>query len=49
MAVSATSLDPRYVFFLDVGPRLYLWNGKKCNSMTRAKARYENIVLLKKN
>ena len=36
---NATSLDPRYVFFLDVGPRLYIWNGKKCNSMTRAKAR----------
>ncbi|CAF4516331.1 unnamed protein product, partial [Rotaria socialis] len=35
----ATSLDSRYVFFLDVGPRLYIWNGKKCNSMTRAKTR----------
>ncbi|CAF4590667.1 unnamed protein product, partial [Rotaria sp. Silwood2] len=35
----ATSLDPRYVFFLDVGPRLFIWNGKKCNSMTKAKTR----------
>ena len=42
VAVNATSLDPRYVFFLDIGPKIYIWNGKKCNSMTRAKTRYEN-------
>ncbi|CAF0945256.1 unnamed protein product [Adineta steineri] len=39
VAVSATSLDPRYVLFLDIGPKIYIWTGKKCHNMTKAKTR----------
>lgn len=39
------SLDPRHVFLLDNGMSIYLWNGIKCNPITRSKARLfaENI------
>ncbi|CAF0908368.1 unnamed protein product, partial [Didymodactylos carnosus] len=37
--VAVSSLDPRHVFYLDIGPKLYVWNGKKCNYITRNKAR----------
>ncbi len=33
------SLDPRFVFLLDDGLKIYLWNGAKCNPITRSKAR----------
>ncbi|CAF0824220.1 unnamed protein product [Brachionus calyciflorus] len=39
------SLDPRHVFLLDYGMTIFLWNGAKCNPITRSKARLfaENI------
>ncbi len=33
------SLDPRFIFLLDDGLKIYLWNGAKCNPITRSKAR----------
>ena len=37
--LSYKSLDPRFAFLLDDGMKLYLWNGSKCNPVTRSKAR----------
>ncbi|OWR42979.1 protein flightless-1 [Danaus plexippus] len=37
--VSASSLDPRYVFVLDTGLRIHLWNGKKAKNTLKSKAR----------
>ncbi|GAV08468.1 hypothetical protein RvY_18151 [Ramazzottius varieornatus] len=39
VAVSPHSLDPRFVFFLDAGKKLYVWIGKKSKNITRSKAR----------
>ncbi len=33
------SVDPRFAYLLDDGMKLYLWNGLKCNPITRSKAR----------
>jgi hypothetical protein len=33
------SLDFRHVYLLDAGMNIYLWNGAKCNPITRSKAR----------
>lgn len=33
------SLDPRYVFILDVGLKIFLWNGKKSKNTLKSKAR----------
>ena len=33
------SLDYRHVYLLDAGMNIYLWNGIKCNPITRSKAR----------
>ncbi|XP_033631198.1 protein flightless-1 homolog [Asterias rubens] len=32
-------LDPFYVFILDLGPRILIWYGARCKSITRSKAR----------
>ncbi|KAJ0176501.1 hypothetical protein K1T71_007680 [Dendrolimus kikuchii] len=37
--VQAGSLDPRYVFILDTGLVIYLWNGKKAKNTLKSKAR----------
>ncbi|CAH2048714.1 unnamed protein product, partial [Iphiclides podalirius] len=37
--VAASSLDPRYVFVLDTGLAIYLWNGKKAKNTLKSKAR----------
>lgn len=39
------SLNPCYTYILDAGMSIYLWNGLKCNPITRSKARLfaENI------
>ncbi|XP_013145269.1 PREDICTED: protein flightless-1 [Papilio polytes] len=37
--VAAASLDPRYVFVLDTGLIIYLWNGKKAKNTLKSKAR----------
>ncbi|XP_034831770.1 protein flightless-1 [Maniola hyperantus] len=39
VAVSAASLDPRYVFVLDTGLVIYVWNGKKAKNTLKSKAR----------
>ena len=36
------SLDPRFVFVLDDGLKLYVWFGKKSKNTLRPKARYDN-------
>ena len=33
------SLDYRHVYLLDAGMHIYMWNGIKCNPITRSKAR----------
>ena len=33
------ALDPRFVYLLDAGMNIYIWNGAKCNPITRSKAR----------
>ncbi|XP_041979450.1 protein flightless-1 [Aricia agestis] len=39
VSVSAHELDPRYVFVLDAGLQIYLWNGKKAKNTLKSKAR----------
>ncbi|KAJ2949229.1 hypothetical protein O0L34_g6178 [Tuta absoluta] len=39
VAVHYESLDPRYVFVLDTGLTIYLWNGKKAKNTLKSKAR----------
>ena len=38
-------LDTRHVFLLDVGTKIFLWNGRKSNLVTRTKSR---LVIKKK-
>lgn len=38
--VSPHSLDPRYVFFLDAGKKLFVWIGRRSKNVTRSKARF---------
>ena len=33
------SLDPRFVFLLDAGLRIFVWYGKKCKNILKSKAR----------
>lgn len=37
--LTSESLDPRFVYLLDDGMTIYLWNGLKSNPITRSKAR----------
>lgn len=37
--VSTESLDPRYVFVLDTGLKIFIWYGKKCKNTLKSKAR----------
>lgn len=39
VAVSCTSLDPRYVFVLDCGLKIYLWYGAPAKNTFKSKAR----------
>lgn len=39
MAVTVYSLDHRYVFVLDTGLKIYIWNGKKSKNTLKSKAR----------
>lgn len=39
VAVSLNSLDSRFVFLIDVGMRIFIWNGMKSKNTTRQKAR----------
>lgn len=38
-------LDPRYVFLLDAGKKIFIWNGKKSKNTVQSKARYAVILL----
>ncbi|GLV41932.1 flightless I [Carabus blaptoides fortunei] len=37
--VNTDSLDPRYVFVLDTGLKIFIWYGKKCKNTLKSKAR----------
>lgn len=37
--VSLESLDPRFVFVLDTGLKIYMWYGKKSKNTFKSKAR----------
>ncbi|KAJ8955152.1 hypothetical protein NQ318_009045 [Aromia moschata] len=39
VALSVESLDPCYVFMLDTGTKIYLWNGKKAKNTLKSKSR----------
>ena len=39
VAVDPSSLDPRYVFLLDAGLRIFVWYGKKCKNVLKSKTR----------
>ena len=38
------SLDPKYVFILDIGMEIYIWYGQRSNPITRSKARYAEFL-----
>jgi hypothetical protein len=38
--VSIESLDPRFVFVLDTGLKIFMWYGKKSKNTFKSKARY---------
>lgn len=38
--VSVESLDPRFVFVLDIGLKIFMWYGKKSKNTLKSKARY---------
>ncbi|CAG9864201.1 unnamed protein product [Phyllotreta striolata] len=37
--ISVDSLDPRYVFVLDAGLKIFVWNGKKAKNTLKSKSR----------
>lgn len=37
--VTTDSLDPRFVFVLDIGLKIFIWYGKKCKNTLKSKAR----------
>lgn len=39
VALSSASLDPRFVFILDTGMKIFVWNGKKAANILVSKAR----------
>lgn len=39
VAISSSSLDPRYVFILDTGMKIFVWNGKKAANILVSKSR----------
>lgn len=39
VAVTYESLDPGYVFILDVGAKIFIWNGKKAKNTLKSKSR----------
>ena len=38
--VAVESLDPRFVFVLDTGLKIFMWHGKKSKNTFKSKARY---------
>ena len=39
LAVEPASLDPRFVFLLDAGLRIFVWYGKRCKNVLKSKTR----------
>lgn len=39
VSVEVESLDPRYVFVLDVGSKIFMWYGKTAKNTLKSKAR----------
>ena len=39
MAASPDSLDPRHVFLVDGGLKIFVWYGRKCKNVLKSKAR----------
>ena len=39
VAITSESLDPRFVFLLDLGLQMYVWCGRKCKGVLRSKTR----------
>ncbi|CAG9834779.1 unnamed protein product [Diabrotica balteata] len=39
VSVNVDSLDPRYVFILDTGVNIFVWNGKKAKNTLKSKSR----------
>jgi hypothetical protein len=39
VAVCVESLDPRFVFILDTGMKIFIWNGKKAKNTLKSKSR----------
>lgn len=37
---SVESLDPRYVFIVDCGMKIYMWHGKRSKNTLKSKSRY---------
>lgn len=43
--MSAESLDPRFVFLLDSGLKIYMWYGKRAKNTFKSKARSVDDLL----
>jgi hypothetical protein len=39
VAASPDSLDPRHVFLVDGGLKIFVWYGRKCKNVLKSKAR----------
>lgn len=39
VAISSSSLDPKYVFVLDTAPKIFLWYSKQAKNTLKSKAR----------
>ena len=39
VSTSADSLDPRHVFLVDGGLKIFVWYGRKCKNLLKSKAR----------
>lgn len=46
VALCSESLDPRYVFLLDTGLKIYLWYGKRAKNTFKSKARLVCFIYL---
>jgi hypothetical protein len=44
--VAVESLDPRFVFMLDTGPKVFVWYGKKSKNTCKSKARYNFLEVI---
>lgn len=40
VAIEIEALDPRFVFVIDCGTKIYLWQGRKSKNTLKSKSRY---------